>query len=129
MKKNQKIVSRQYQQGISLISLVSVIVLSVFVFSSAVKMVPYYLENIKVNSSLASIAEEINDNKIKPQDIKSRLIKRLASNDVSRISDDEIRISGGEQHTTLSIEYEVRTSFVGNIDSVMKFSNSEIINL
>ena len=121
--------SKKTQKGISLISLILILAVSVLILMSTVKMLPYYIENIKVTSSLESIAAEINSNKIKPADIKASLLKRLASNDVKHISQDQIKISGGEDHSTLSVEYEVRTSFIGNIDNVIKFSNSEIINL
>ena len=121
--------SKKTQKGISLISLILILAVSVLILMSTVKMLPYYIENIKVTSSLESIAAEINSNKIKPADIKASLLKRLASNDVNHISQDQIKISGGEDHSTLSVEYEVRTSFIGNIDNVIKFSNSEIINL
>lgn len=128
MNKNNKQLKNK-QVGITLISLLIMIAIAVFVVTTTVKIVPVYIENISVKNSLVSIAGEIDDNKIKPKDIKQRLITRLGFNNVEHINKENIMISGGEDHSTLSIEYEVRKPIVGNIDFVMKFNNSQAITL
>ena len=120
---------KKQQKGLTLISLLVVISIATFMVITVVKLVPSYIENFSVESSLVSIASDINTKKIKPKDIKPRLIKRLEFNNVKHITDENIMISGGEDQSTLSITYEVRKSILGNIDFVMKFNNSEAINL
>ena len=128
-KNNKKLQIRRKQTGLTLISLLIMVSIGIFVVTTFVKIVPVYIENFNVESALGSIANEIDEKKIKPKDIKSKLKKRLEFNNVTRITNDNIMISGGEEHTTLSIAYEVRKPIIGNIDFVMKFSNSEAINL
>ena len=127
MKDNKNKIKKQ--KGLTLISLLVMISIAIFIVITVVKLVPSYIENFSVESSLVSIASDINTKKIKPKDIKSRLIKRLEFNNVKHITDENIMISGGEDQSTLSITYEVRKPILGNIDFVMKFNNSEAINL
>lgn len=124
MNKNKK-----RQTGITLISLLIMLAIALFVVSTTIKILPAYIENLSVKTSLASIAEEINAKKIKPAEIKDKLIKRLGFNNVTRISKENIMISGGKDDTTtLSIKYEVRKPIIGNIDFVMSFHNSQAID-
>ena len=117
------------QNGMTLLSLLVMVSIGLFIVTTFVKIVPVYIENYSVNNALVSIAGEINEKKIKPKDIKSKLIKRLEFNNVTRITNDQIMISGGKDHSTLSIDYEVRKPIIGNVDFVMKFKNSEAIDL
>jgi hypothetical protein len=100
-----------------------------FVVKVCIIVVPVYLESITVKSSLSAVASDIDVNKIKFRDIKSKLIENLKSNQVSRIGNENISISGSEKSATVSVEYEVREPIMGNLDIVMKFEKSEEINL
>ena len=125
MNKNKK-----RQNGITIVSLLIMVAIALFVVTNAIKIAPIYIENFNVEHSLETIANEINENKIAPKDFKSKLITRLKNNNVTRITEDHINISGGVNNTdTINIEYEVRKPFMGNIEFVMSFQNSQEINL
>jgi len=125
MNKNKK-----RQKGITIVSLLIMVAIALFVVTNTIKIVPLYIENFNVEHSLESIVGEINNNKIPPKDFKSKLIARLKNNNVTRITENHINISGGKNNTdTINIEYEVRKPFMGNIEFVISFKNSQEINL
>ena len=121
--------NKNKQSGITIVSLLVLVAIAFFIVTTTIKIIPIYVENLSVKNSLVSIADEINANKIKPAEIKPKLIKRLRFNNVNRINEEHIMIAGSKNDsTTLDIKYEVRKPIVGNIDFVLTFHNSQAIN-
>jgi len=121
--------NKNKQIGLTIVSLLVMLIISFFIIITVVKVLPPYIENLSVNNSLVSIADEINLKKIKEKDIKSKLIKRLVFNNVTRVNEDHITISDGkDDNTTLNIKYEVRKPIIGNVDFILTFQNTEVIN-
>ncbi len=58
------------------------------------------------------------------QDIKALLNKRLGINDVTSVSDQNIAIEKAGDNTLVTVEYEVRKNFLGNVDIVVTFKDS-----
>ena len=113
------------QKGIGLIGLIFGLCLIIVITSMLVNVVPLYAENFSVKSTLSSMAEDANTRALNNKEIKSRLMKRLSMSSVSNVTEQHIVINRSPESMMLQIAYEVRTSFLGNIDFVVKFNDKE----
>lgn len=118
---------RYSQRGMTLIGVLIGAVLVVFFVYAGAKLTPVYLENFGVTSSLKSLANEDNIRGAGPNEIRSFLIRRLDMNNVKNVEPQNItvRIEGNQR--IVSIDYEVRTRFYGNLYLLMSFSDQAVL--
>ena len=112
------------QQGMTFIGLVIVLGLIAFFVLAALKLVPLYLENFKITSSLQSLKTDQGLASKSAPEILTLLNRRLDVNDVTRLTPKDIEIKVGSGKAVVRISYEARESFIGNVDIVAKFDNS-----
>ena len=123
---------RKKQNGVTLISLVMTIGFFVLLALFTMKLVPLYIENMSVSSVLSGLAEHDTVKKSASRnDILKIIQTRLGFNNVESVLKEDIQIIKEERQglVIVSIEYEVRTSFVGNIDLALFFSESVEISV
>jgi len=113
------------QKGIGLIGLIVGLCLIIVITSMLVNVVPLYAENFSVKSTLSSMAEDANTRALNNKEIKNKLMKRLSISNVSNVTEKNIVINRLPDSMVLQIAYEVRTSFLANIDFVVKFDDKE----
>ncbi len=116
------------QTGLTPVGVLLLILVILFLARFAISVMPAYLENFSVTSSLKSLREEAS----KGFD-KSRLLeilnRRLSINDVQHVTAEDIVIEVQGKKTVVRIDYQVRSTFIGNIDAVVSFSDSvEVIH-
>ncbi len=112
------------QQGLTAISWLVIILIAGVLVLSVIKLLPTYLDNYTVASSLNSL-KELPDLQQKDDDEIYRLIQtRFDINNISTVKAEEAEISRAEGAIAIYLDYEVRTSLLGNIDAVMVFSES-----
>ena len=88
----------------------------------ALRLVPIYLESFKVSSHIVNLAEDSATKSLTNAEIQSTLKKRFQLDDVTNVSASDVVIERQGDDMTISIEYEVRTSAIGNVDMVITFS-------
>lgn len=122
MKKN----SIKKQQGVTLLSVIIGIALIVVLTAAVVNIVPLFVENYSVKSSLVSLVDDVKSKPIvTEEEIRQRLLKRLHFSNVENVKSDNIKLIRGEDATRIQVQYEVRTPFLGNIDFVVHFDDVE----
>ncbi len=112
------------QQGMTFIGVVIVLGLIAFFVLVALKLIPLYLENFKIVSSLQSLKSEAELGSKSAPEIMTLLSRRLDINDVRRLTPKDIEIKAGSGRALVRIKYEARESFIGNVDIVAKFDDS-----
>jgi hypothetical protein len=112
------------QQGMTFIGVVIVLGLIAFFVLAALKLVPLYLENFKIVSSLQSLKSEAGLGSKSAPEIMTLLSRRLDINEVRRLTPKDIEIKTGSGRALVRIKYEARESFIGNVDIVAKFDDS-----
>ncbi|HHQ69077.1 MAG TPA: DUF4845 domain-containing protein [Halothiobacillaceae bacterium] len=110
------------QQGMSLIGLVLVAILVVFAAITVMKVVPMYLDDLKLKTIFGNLEQEAMSS---PNEIRTRIKRNLEVNQLVNMFDDnqfEIRqTSDGHQ---VSIDYERRAHLFGNLSVVAEFKHS-----
>ena len=95
-----------------------------FFVTLALSLFPIYLEYYNVTSSLQSLKDEKPSELSQRRNIIRTLRSRLDINDVTHVSNENIAVVKNVNSTTVTIDYEVRRSFLGNVDVIVKFSDS-----
>lgn len=112
---------RHAQRGITLTGvLIGAALIGFFVYSGA-KLTPVYLENFSVKSSLKSLANE--DEKAgSVRELRDHLMRRLSVNNVQNVKPEHITIRIEGNRRIVSVVYEVRTRFYGNLWLLASFN-------
>lgn len=117
-------VSRYSQRGMSMWSLLGILVLIGFAALVAVKLTPVYLNYWSVASVVESVIEDTGRNDPMPE-VWDKLVTRFDLNNISQLDAREIldvkRSDGGLQ---IDVQYEQRKNLVYNVALVVSFDRT-----
>lgn len=117
------------QNGMTLIGFVIILVILLSLVYVAFKLVPHYINDYSVRTSMASLVEESRGEVLSVSAARGRLLQKLDVNFISSIKTEHIKItraSGGG--LLMTVEYQVRESIAGNVDACMLFKHSVTLN-
>lgn len=112
----------RHQKGMTGIAMALVLVMIAFFAMLVLRLFPIYMEHFSVASHLKSLSNEAGVSAKTNAEIVSTLRKRFEIDDVKNVSKDDIfieREKGGR--VVVAVEYEVRTTAMGNVDMVVNF--------
>lgn len=116
--------SNRRQRGITLMSFIIVMaVLGFFGFIAAKLWGPFY-EFSNVKTAMEAVAKEPGVDRMEIPALRKMLQKRFDVGYVDSISSDIAELDKDKNVNKLRMTYEARTSFVANIDFVIKFDHS-----
>jgi hypothetical protein len=121
--KINSVTSYYKQRGITGIGIAIVIALVAFFALIAIRLFPIYMEHFSVASHLKDVANDPETKSYTDAQILDTLQKRFDIDDVTDVHPDDITIDHTSSPMTISIDYEVRTHAMGNVDMVVSFSN------
>jgi hypothetical protein len=103
---------------------VLVFLLIAFFALIALKLVPIYLQSFSVGSVISDLKNEPGISSMTEREIIAIIQKRLDVNMISGISPDDIYVEKTGDTKTISADYEVRKSMLGNVEIVVSFDKS-----
>ena len=112
------------QRGMTPIGWVLVFLLIAFFALIALKLVPIYLKSFSVGSVISDLKNEPGISAMTSRQITSIIVKRLDVNMVTDVDADDIYVEKVGDTMTISADYEVRKSMLGNVDIVVSFDKS-----
>jgi len=116
------------QQGLSTVGIIAVVGIFGLLVVTFFKVFPMYYDNFKLTSVLEAIE---NDSALDPKSKKAiweALQKRLYINEVRSITRDHVKMVRKNGKTTITVTYEVRDNFIGNLFIGASFEESAVIN-
>lgn len=116
------------QQGLSFLGWMVVVGIFGLLTISFFKIFPIYSENFTIQSVLNSVKD---DQKIDPKSkraIWNGIIKRLSVNHILSIKRENVKIERKNGKTTVTITYETRRPYIGNLFIGGNFSESVVID-
>lgn len=111
------------QQGMSLLSGLVLLAVAGFFLTAAFKIAPLYLDNSFVSAAVASLQNEDIHN-MTNRDIRRELEAQFGINNVRDVDTKLINVIRERTRTQVTLNYEKRVSFMGNVDVVVVFNNS-----
>jgi hypothetical protein len=91
------------------------------------KLYPMYYGNMKLQSALEALQQDSRVDAKSKRAIWDSLAKRLYLNEVRHIKLDHVTMSRKDGKTTVTVTYETRDAFVGNLFIGGEFSESVVI--
>lgn len=110
------------QSGLTAVSIVALLAIAAFFIMLGLRLAPIYLENFKVASHLEKIAKDPASKSMSEDEIIKTLFKRFDLDDVEHVSQEDLTIEPSDNGIMISIDYEVRSPTIGNVDIVVSFS-------
>ncbi len=117
------------QQGIGIIRLLFFSFILILSVVFAVKTIPSYLADMTVTSVLKHLAKDIQEHKIRQQDIRQVLLRRLARNNIKSVKKTDITIKKHNGKLMIVIDYEVKKPLIGNISIVLDFRQEQEVSV
>jgi Tfp pilus assembly protein PilE len=110
------------QRGMSIISLIIGIAVVGFLAVIAMRLLPIYLDDNSIKSSMEAVASEVQPN-ASINEVRKRLNKNLEINSVSIVKGADFELIKDGETNILYVEYEARTAFIANIEFAVTFEH------
>jgi len=119
---------RHRQKGLSGTGWLLVMIIFGFLLVTFFKVFPMYYKNFQVKSVLNSLQEDVVLDVKSKRAIWEAMQKRLFINEVRNIKRENVKMSRKDGKTTVTVDYEIRDSYIGNLFIGAKFSESVVID-
>ena len=112
------------QQGMTMISLVMLLVLVGGIVLLFFKIVPIYMNHGKVKSAVESLASVSGLENLPKSKIQELLSKRLRVNSVYALPKKAIKIIKRGNYVKIAAKYNIKEPIVGNLNILIEFNDS-----
>jgi len=112
--------TRHAQAGMTALGFLILAALVGVVGLAALKVTPMYIKNMRMNTILTEIEEEMSGQSPTPASIRNALERRFSVEDV-RLTQDELKITQSKSGYSLRVQYESRASYVADIYLVVAY--------
>ncbi len=114
----------QKQKGLTLISIVFILVFIGSVVLLVLKIAPIYMNHNNVANAVEALKEMPEITKMSRREIEMTLLKRFNLNYVEDVTLDDVEIIKRPGYVKVSIAYEVVQPIVGNLSVLVEFDDS-----
>ena len=118
---------KQRQRGATFLGIVTILLILGTAVYAGIRLVPIYLDYMKVARSLDQVRDEHSAIQTNPQLIRRSLERRWDVEDATGISWKDIEINKVTDGYELVADYEVEQQFVYNVYLLVKFNKSVTI--
>lgn len=121
---------RQVQRGITLSGLIYSCIIIGFIALVAMKLFPLYNEKMKVDFALEKVANTAGSGNQSKMELVKAIMRQFEVSDVDRWGTQEfakllkVNKEKNKKNKTMTLDYEVRGPLFGELDVVLKYSNS-----
>ena len=136
-------INRKKQAGATLVSWMIVAGLGILAASAVVKVAPYYVEFNSVKGLMKNIASEPGIKNADKRQINSKIEKYLNLNNLRSLEESYYgsraqnpktknpfkvtKLKKGEKRQKLTVEYPVKTNWIGNLSFLIDFKHSVVL--
>ncbi len=112
------------QRGVTIWGMFMISLMVVFFALLLFKLIPPYLQDLKVNTALDSIEQEASGSGMSKLEIIVALRKRFDIDDIDHVDPADITIQRRGVFIVVDIEYEAIVPLVLNISALLEFNHS-----
>jgi len=113
--------SRHAQAGVTALGFLVLATLVGVVGLGALKVVPMYIKNMRMDTIIGDVQKELNGQGANPSTIRYALAKRFSVEDIN-MDIDKIQITQSKEGYALRIAYENRAPYVADIYLVVAYN-------
>lgn len=111
------------QKGFTVLGGLTALLIVGFFLTAAFKVGPLYLDNSFIRAALDSLAHE-NIHTLTDRAVRGKLSSTFSINNIRDVDTKQIKIIREQTKTLVTLNYEKRVDFMGNVDVVVSFENS-----
>ena len=115
------------QTGASLVTTMLLAVLGTAALVFTIKLMPFYTDNVTMESVFASLQEEYVNEELTRSQIRERIEKRFIINNIDGFLE-YVDVYGQGSEIVIEMNYERRTSFMYNIELVASFNHYVVVS-
>ena len=115
---------KQRQSGATLIGILTILSILGFALYGGIRLVPLYLEYMKVVRAMDQTASESKGDDTSPQALRSSLDRRWAIEDIERLDVKDIEITKVANGFEMHAQYRAEAPFVGNVSLAVDFDKT-----
>jgi hypothetical protein len=113
--------TRRRQSGMSILSILGLLIMLGFFAMCIIRMTPAYLEYLTVKKMIAEIANDPETATI--PEIRKKIANLYNTNQIYLVKPESVKVFSKGGKTYINANYEVRLPVMWRIDSVMKFDD------
>ena len=106
--------TRHAQAGMTALGFLILAALFGVVGLAALKVTPMYIKNMRMNTILTDIEQELSGQSPTPQSIRFELARRFSVEDID-FKTDEVKITPSKTGYSLRVQYEARALYAANL--------------
>lgn len=110
------------QRGAGAITMLIMVVLAVMGLVLVMKVVPFYTDDLSVETVFEKIAKGGNEDGLTRKRVEDMIYKRFSINGITDLSD-YVEVTGQGSAIVIEMEYERRAPFFSNIELVATFEH------
>jgi hypothetical protein len=118
---------KQRERGMTFLGMVTILIILGAGLYAAIRLVPVYLDYMKVARSLEQVRDEHAAIDTNPQLIRNSLERRWDVEDIKSIGWKEIEIKKSNDGFDVKAVYNVEQPFIANVFLLVKFDKSVVI--
>jgi hypothetical protein len=115
--------TRQHQSGMSILSILVILLMVGFFILCAIRIIPPYTEYLTVRGIVAKMAMETDPVTESPSDIRRKFANLFNTNQIYKLDYKEVEIYSKGGKTYIDANYEVRLPIIWRIDAVLKLDD------
>ena len=116
------------QNGLTFLGFLIVLVITLFFAYAAMRVVPMYLEYFSLINALEVLENDPQSKTLPPSKIKQKIMSNLwVSYSDNNINEKHMRITKKKDGINVTVRYEVRKPFMGNIDLIGHFDRTAVL--
>ena len=120
--------SRRRQRGLSTVGWLALVGVFGLLVVSFFKVFPFYYDNFKLKSALDALSQDVEIDPKSKRALWESLQKRLFVNEVRGIKREDVTMQRKDGVTTITVSYEVRADYLGNLFIGANFTEQAVID-
>jgi hypothetical protein len=110
------------QRGLSFFGFIFGAAILVLVSITGLKLIPAYMESMKISNLFTVISNDPEMQKASPRDIRMSFSKRASIDNISAVNAEDVEITSNGGRLVLSASYAVKVPLAANVSLYMEFS-------
>mgnify|MGYP000187958512 CR=1 FL=1 len=120
----------RHQTGFSMLAMMLFIVVGIFLLTVVIRVVPVYINDFTLSRIIGSLDESRPYRDAENvRDVREFLRKRIQMENIEAVDADDIEMEREGDQLHLALSYEVRSPFMGNIDTVIQFDHQHELRM
>ncbi len=111
------------QQGVTMITMIIIVVFILFQIVIAMNVIPVYLTDSSVKSLIEELPDDPKAREASAKELKNLVMKRISMNSIYTVKSNHVQVKKERGANVVTIEYEPRGKLIGNLEYIVSFKH------